>query len=75
MGFLRRHWFDVGAGLAVAAAAWLAATWRGIPALQKILWISLMRCFFTSPGPPDRAGSRSEGAAAPTLQRRALHPG
>jgi len=45
MGFLRRHWFDIGAGLAVVAAAWLAVTWSGMQELQRILWISLITLF------------------------------
>jgi hypothetical protein len=45
MDFMRKHWFDVGLGLSVLAATWLAVSWsRSLP-LQRILLVSLITLF------------------------------
>jgi hypothetical protein len=42
MGFMERHWFDVGGVLGLILAGWLALTGSSLTTLSLLLWLSLL---------------------------------
>lgn len=42
MEFWRKHWFDIGGGLAVVLGGWLIRHYQTLSTLQVILWLSLI---------------------------------
>ena len=42
LGFLRRHWYDIGGVVAVLAGAFLAIAWKTVPVLQRLLVLNFI---------------------------------
>lgn len=40
MSFIRRHWYEIGAALAVCAAVWLVLAWQSMGVLQRLLLLN-----------------------------------
>lgn len=46
MNFLRKHWYDLGGGLALGLLALIALNFRTLSSYQLLLWLSLVSLFF-----------------------------
>jgi hypothetical protein len=42
MPFIRRHWYDIGAIIAVGAVVWLVLGWQGMGVLQRLLLLNFI---------------------------------
>src|SRR4051794_6073627 len=68
MPFIRRHWYDIGAIIAVGAVVWLVLGWQGLGVFTRLL---LLHSIATLPNQKEKYGGQE---AHPAIMTMVLHP-